>query len=92
MVSYPLIRTPQTPRKQSRLFCRFYDNHRHPYYVLGPVKQEDEWDQPRIVRYHNIISEREIEKVKELAKPRVSSTGPTTLWVITVLDQVYYLY
>ncbi|XP_046709708.1 prolyl 4-hydroxylase subunit alpha-1a isoform X2 [Silurus meridionalis] len=60
-----------TPRKQSRLFCRFYDNNRHPYYVLGPVKQEDEWDRPRIVRFHNIISEREMEKIKELAKPRL---------------------
>ena len=36
------------------------------------MKQEDEWDRPYIVRYHNIISHREIEKVKELAKPRVS--------------------
>ncbi|XP_058262142.1 prolyl 4-hydroxylase subunit alpha-1a isoform X2 [Hemibagrus wyckioides] len=60
-----------TPRKQSRLFCRFYDNDRHPYYILGPVKQEDEWDQPWIVRYHNIISEWEMEKIKELAKPRL---------------------
>lgn len=51
-----------------------YDNNRHPYYVLGPVKQEDEWDRPRIVRFHDIINEKEIEKVKELAKPRVSST------------------
>ncbi|KAL6474844.1 hypothetical protein MHYP_G00158840 [Metynnis hypsauchen] len=60
-----------TPRRQSRLFCRFFDNNRHPYYLLGPVKQEDEWDRPRIVRYHNIINEREMEKVKELAKPRL---------------------
>lgn len=41
-------------------------------YVIGPVKQEDEWDRPRIVRYHDIMSNEEIEKVKELAKPRVS--------------------
>lgn len=73
IVSYSLFYTTQTPRKQSRLFCRFYDNNKHPYYVLGPVKQEDEWDRPRIVRYHNIISDREMEKVKELAKPRVSN-------------------
>lgn len=39
--------------------------------MIGPVKQEDEWDHPRIVRYHNIVSDREMEKVKELAKPRV---------------------
>ncbi|XP_022524864.2 prolyl 4-hydroxylase subunit alpha-1a isoform X2 [Astyanax mexicanus] len=60
-----------TPRRQSRLFCRFHDNNRHPYYILGPVKQEDEWDRPRIVRYHNIISDKEMEKVKELSKPRL---------------------
>uniref|UniRef100_A0A4W4GMS7 Prolyl 4-hydroxylase subunit alpha-1 n=1 Tax=Electrophorus electricus TaxID=8005 RepID=A0A4W4GMS7_ELEEL len=61
-----------TPRRQSRFFCRYYDNNRHPYYILGPVKQEDEWDRPRIIRYHDVISEREMEKIKELAKPRVS--------------------
>lgn len=40
--------------------------------MIGPVKQEDEWDQPHIIRYHNIVSDREMAKVKELAKPRVS--------------------
>ncbi|XP_060795464.1 prolyl 4-hydroxylase subunit alpha-1a isoform X3 [Neoarius graeffei] len=78
-----------TPRKQSRLFCRFYDNNRHPYYVLGPVKQEDEWDQPRIVRFHSIISEREMEKVKELAKPRLrraTISNPVT----GVLETAHY--
>ncbi|XP_040885369.1 prolyl 4-hydroxylase subunit alpha-1-like isoform X2 [Toxotes jaculatrix] len=60
-----------TPRRQSRLFCRYYDNNRHPRYVIGPVKQEDEWDSPRIVRYYNIVSDKEMEKVKELAKPRL---------------------
>ncbi|XDV44885.1 hypothetical protein PO909_013103, partial [Leuciscus waleckii] len=60
-----------TPRRQSRLFCRYYNNNRHPFYMLGPVKQEDEWDRPRIIRYHEIITEKEMEKVKELAKPRL---------------------
>ncbi|XP_066519425.1 prolyl 4-hydroxylase subunit alpha-1a isoform X2 [Hoplias malabaricus] len=60
-----------TPRRQSRLFCNLVDGNRHPYYVMGPVKLEVEWDRPRIVRYHDIISEREMEKVKELAKPRL---------------------
>lgn len=36
------------------------------------MKQEDEWDRPHIVRFYDIVSDREIEKVKELAKPRVS--------------------
>ncbi|KAM6951337.1 prolyl 4-hydroxylase subunit alpha-1a isoform 2-T3 [Aplochiton taeniatus] len=60
-----------TPRRQSRMFCRYFDNNRHPMFVIGPVKQEDEWDRPRIIRYHEILSNQEIEKVKELAKPRL---------------------
>uniref|UniRef100_A0A667ZCF0 procollagen-proline 4-dioxygenase n=1 Tax=Myripristis murdjan TaxID=586833 RepID=A0A667ZCF0_9TELE len=60
-----------TPLRASRLFCRYYDNNRHPMFVIGPVKEEDEWDRPRIVRYHSIVSDKEIEKVKELAKPRL---------------------
>ncbi|KAL9846548.1 prolyl 4-hydroxylase subunit alpha-1 isoform 2-T2 [Geothlypis trichas] len=61
-----------TPRRQKRLFCRYYDGNRNPRYILGPVKQEDEWDRPRIVRFLDIISDEEIETVKELAKPRLS--------------------
>ncbi|KAM6106119.1 LOW QUALITY PROTEIN: prolyl 4-hydroxylase subunit alpha-1 [Pterocles gutturalis] len=61
-----------TPRRQKRLFCRYYDGNRNPRYILGPVKQEDEWDKPRIVRFLDIISDEESETVKELAKPRLS--------------------
>lgn len=70
----PLAVPPlQTPRRQKRLFCRYYDGNRNPRYILGPVKQEDEWDKPRIVRFLDIISDEEIETVKELAKPRVNA-------------------
>lgn len=41
--------------------------------MLSPVKQQDEWDRPYIVRYIDIISDKEIETVKKLAKPRVSN-------------------
>uniref|UniRef100_A0A7N9AT45 procollagen-proline 4-dioxygenase n=1 Tax=Mastacembelus armatus TaxID=205130 RepID=A0A7N9AT45_9TELE len=78
-----------TPRRQSRLFCRYFDNDRHPRYVIGPVKQEDEWDRPRIVRYHNIVSDKEMEKVKELAKPRLrraTISNPVT----GVLETAHY--
>ncbi|KAM7408495.1 hypothetical protein PAMA_002292 [Pampus argenteus] len=60
-----------TPRRQSRLFCRYYDNNHNPKYVLAPIKQQDEWDRPYIVRYIDVISDKEIEKVKQLAKPRL---------------------
>lgn len=64
----------QTPRRLSKLFCRYYDNNRNPRLVLAPIKQQDEWDRPYIVRYIDIISDTEIEKVKQLAKPRVSKS------------------
>ncbi|XP_018083047.1 prolyl 4-hydroxylase subunit alpha-1 isoform X2 [Xenopus laevis] len=60
-----------TPRRQKRLFCRYHDGNRNPSFILSPTKQEDEWDKPRIVRYHDIISDEEISKVKALAKPRL---------------------
>ncbi|KAG7520030.1 prolyl 4-hydroxylase subunit alpha-1 isoform X1 [Solea senegalensis] len=60
-----------TPRRQSRLFCRYYDNNHSPALVLAPVKQQDEWDRPYIVRYLDIISEEEMQRVKQLAKPRL---------------------
>ena len=63
------------------MFCRYFDNNRHPKFVIGPVKEEDEWDRPHILRYHDIVSDTEIELVKQLAKPRVS-----------VLPRIYILY
>ncbi|XP_029465036.1 prolyl 4-hydroxylase subunit alpha-1 isoform X2 [Rhinatrema bivittatum] len=60
-----------TPRRQKRLFCRYYSGNKSSWYILAPVKQEDEWDSPRIVRFHDIISDEEIAKIKELAKPRL---------------------
>ncbi|XP_038593949.1 prolyl 4-hydroxylase subunit alpha-1b isoform X3 [Micropterus salmoides] len=60
-----------TPRRQSRLFCRYYDNNHSPVLLLSPAKQQDEWDRPYIVRYIDIISDKEIERIKQLAKPRL---------------------
>ncbi|XP_067876566.1 prolyl 4-hydroxylase subunit alpha-1-like isoform X2 [Heterodontus francisci] len=60
-----------TPGKQRKLFCRYSDASRNPQYILKPVKQQDEWDKPRIIRYIDIISDQEIERVKALAKPRL---------------------
>ncbi|XP_051502876.1 prolyl 4-hydroxylase subunit alpha-1-like isoform X1 [Myxocyprinus asiaticus] len=70
-----------TPRRESRLFCRYFDNGRNPRLLIAPVKQEDEWDRPHIVRYHDIISDSEIMTVKEMAKPRLKRAtvhDPTT--------------
>ncbi|XP_072256951.1 prolyl 4-hydroxylase subunit alpha-2 isoform X2 [Pyxicephalus adspersus] len=61
-----------TPKKQKRLFCRYHDGNRNPILILSPIKEEDEWDSPRIVRYLEVLSNEEIEKIKELAKPKLA--------------------
>ncbi|XP_057682055.1 prolyl 4-hydroxylase subunit alpha-1-like isoform X1 [Corythoichthys intestinalis] len=60
-----------TPRRQSRLFCRYHDNHGHPSLLIGPVKEEELWDQPRIVRYYDVANNDDTEIIKKLAKPRL---------------------
>uniref|UniRef100_A0A668B067 procollagen-proline 4-dioxygenase n=1 Tax=Myripristis murdjan TaxID=586833 RepID=A0A668B067_9TELE len=61
-----------TNARRSRLFCRYRDGNRNPRLLLKPVKEEDEWDSPHIVRYLDVLSHEEIEKIKELAKPRLA--------------------
>ena len=53
------------------MFCHYRNGNMNPRLLLKPVKEEDEWDSPRIVRYLDMLSDEEIEKIKELAKPRV---------------------
>ena len=53
------------------MFCRYHDGGKNPRLLLKPIKEEDEWDSPHIVRYLDVLSHEEIEKIKELAKPRV---------------------
>ncbi|KAG7215903.1 hypothetical protein INR49_002539 [Caranx melampygus] len=59
-------------KRRSRLFCRYHDGNRSPRLLLKPMMEEDEWDSPHIVRYLNVLSHDEIEKIKELAKPRLN--------------------
>ncbi|XP_046723949.1 prolyl 4-hydroxylase subunit alpha-2 isoform X4 [Silurus meridionalis] len=61
-----------TPQRFSRLFCRYQNGNRNPRLLLKPMKEEDEWDNPHIVRYLEMLSNEEIEKIKELAKPRLA--------------------
>ncbi|XP_019728833.1 prolyl 4-hydroxylase subunit alpha-2 isoform X1 [Hippocampus comes] len=61
-----------TEKRRSRLFCRYQDGNRNPRLLLKPMKEEDEWDSPRIVRYLEALSDYEIEKIKEMAKPRLA--------------------
>ncbi|XP_032995952.1 prolyl 4-hydroxylase subunit alpha-2 isoform X1 [Lacerta agilis] len=61
-----------TPRRQKRLFCRYHNGNQNPHLLIAPFKEEDEWDSPHIVRYYDVLSDEEIEKIKELAKPKLA--------------------
>ncbi|XP_017196523.2 prolyl 4-hydroxylase subunit alpha-2 isoform X4 [Oryctolagus cuniculus] len=61
-----------TPRRQKRLFCRYHDGNGAPQLLIAPFKEEDEWDSPHIVRYYDVMSDEEIERIKEIAKPKLA--------------------
>uniref|UniRef100_A0A3B1JQN5 procollagen-proline 4-dioxygenase n=1 Tax=Astyanax mexicanus TaxID=7994 RepID=A0A3B1JQN5_ASTMX len=61
-----------TPQRSSRLFCRYQDRNRNPRLLLKPMKEEDEWDSPHIVRYLEALSDEEMNRIKELAKPKLA--------------------
>ncbi|XP_032481235.1 prolyl 4-hydroxylase subunit alpha-2 isoform X20 [Phocoena sinus] len=64
-----------TPRRQKRLFCRYHHGNGTPQLLIAPFKEEDEWDSPHIVRYYDVMSDEEIERIKEIAKPKVANYG-----------------
>lgn len=66
-----------SPKVESRLRCRYITNN-HPFLLLGPIKEEEAYLNPRLVVYYDVISDEEIEVVKAMAQPRVRSTYSTT--------------
>ncbi|XP_068187480.1 prolyl 4-hydroxylase subunit alpha-2-like isoform X6 [Antennarius striatus] len=58
--------------RRSRLFCRYQNGKMNPRLLLKPMKEEDEWDSPHIVRYQDALTDTEIEKIKELARPKLA--------------------
>lgn len=49
------------------LKCRYVD-HNNPFLKLAPFKEEEAFLDPRIVVYHDIIKDEEIETLKKLGK------------------------
>ncbi|XP_051721198.1 prolyl 4-hydroxylase subunit alpha-2-like [Ctenopharyngodon idella] len=62
----------RTSKRQSALSCRYSTGGGNPRLMYAPVKEEVEWDEPRIIRYHDIISDREIEILKNISRPHLS--------------------
>ncbi|CAM4588596.1 unnamed protein product [Leuciscus chuanchicus] len=62
----------RTSMRQRALSCRYSTGGGNPRLMYAPVKEEVEWDEPRIIRYHDIISDREIEILKNISRPKMS--------------------
>ncbi|XP_072518699.1 prolyl 4-hydroxylase subunit alpha-1 [Salminus brasiliensis] len=60
-----------TPLRKKKLSCRYTTGGGNPQLIYAPAKEEEEWDQPLILRYHELLSEHEIEVIKELSRPKL---------------------
>ncbi|XP_026089956.1 prolyl 4-hydroxylase subunit alpha-2 [Carassius auratus] len=58
-----------TPQRERKLVCRYRTGRGNP---LRMFKEEVEWDEPMILRYHDFLSEGEIDTIKTLARPKLS--------------------
>ncbi|KAG8235127.1 hypothetical protein J437_LFUL012323 [Ladona fulva] len=58
-----------TPEEQAKLKCRYVDRG-VPFLKLARVKEEEAYLKPRIVIFHDVIYDSEIETIKKLAQPR----------------------
>lgn len=59
------------PEVQKNLKCRYVDRG-IPFLKIAPFKEEEAYLDPRIVVYHNVIYDDEIETIKRMAQPRVT--------------------
>nr|XP_055059342.1 prolyl 4-hydroxylase subunit alpha-1-like [Misgurnus anguillicaudatus] len=72
VAAYKLIRRLRnqwTSRRKGALSCRYSTAGGNPRLILAPLKEEIEWDEPEIIRYHEIILENEIEILKSFSRP-----------------------
>ncbi|XP_059398686.1 prolyl 4-hydroxylase subunit alpha-2-like [Carassius carassius] len=58
-----------TPQRERKLVCRYRTGRGNPLRIF---KEEVEWDEPMILRYHDFLSEGEIDTIKTLARPKLS--------------------
>ena len=54
---------------RSKMYCR-YNFGKHNFLKIGPLKEEEVYLNPRIVLYHDFLTESEINTIKNMATPR----------------------
>ena len=61
----------QPPDQQKKYICFYYNNHRNPRLLLRPAKVEIANLKPRVWMLRNVLMESEMDRLKELAGPKV---------------------
>ncbi|XP_076818288.1 prolyl 4-hydroxylase subunit alpha-1-like [Clavelina lepadiformis] len=59
-------------RIEKKLKCYYWTNNNHPRLILQPTKLEELWHSPHLVRFHDVITDKEVEEIKAVAKPRLN--------------------
>ena len=57
------------PPPADQIYCRYTVP--HPYYKIGPVKEEILYPDPRVVMWYDVIHPSEIARIQALALPKV---------------------
>ena len=61
---------------RSKMYC-YYNHGTHDYLKLSPYKVEIVSLDPKVELYYEMLSDMEIDTIKELATPRVNTTDIT---------------
>ncbi|XP_076835656.1 prolyl 4-hydroxylase subunit alpha-1 [Brachyhypopomus gauderio] len=61
-----------TPQRQRKMVCRYTTGGGNPRLIYAPAKQEQEWDQPLILRFHDFLTISEIKVIKELSRSKLA--------------------
>ena len=55
--------------EKSKMMCR-YNFGKHDFLRIGPLKEEEVFLSPRIVLFHNFLTNSEVDTIKSMAAPR----------------------
>jgi len=61
----------QPPELHRKYICFYYNNHRNPRLLVNPAKVEIANLKPRVWMIRNVLTETEMNRLKELAGPKV---------------------
>ena len=68
-----------SPKRLSKLKCQYINN--SPLLLIGPIKEEQVFDDPAIWQYHDVVTERQLNIMKTLAYPKVNILKITSIQI-----------